>query len=152
MLIPYLHFKCEFKCQYFIISGAANRLINADGSLPYKIIEENMVPTNRGEYVKRMRQNQEPTFTTNANESSSAGSSYNSRQTSIYSNISDLSRSTSINSSNSLTTNSSGSFPNHITNADDDSFVSRIMGSLEVCMINQSKIVHNTRIIFILSA
>ena len=114
------------------ILGAANRLINADGSLPYKIIEENLVPTNRGEYVKRMRQNQEPTFATNANEINSAGSSYNSRQTSIYSNISDLSRSTSINSSNSLTTNPSGSFPNHITNADDDSFVSKIMGSLEV--------------------
>merc|ERR1711981_1230703 len=70
-----------------LLKGAANRLINADGSLPYKIIEENMVPTNRGEYVKRMRQNQERTFTTNANEINSAGSSYNSRQNSIYSNI-----------------------------------------------------------------
>ena len=115
------------------ILGAANRLINADGSLPYKIIEENLVPTNRGEYVKRMRQNQEPTFANNVSDSinGSSGNSYNSsRQNSIYSNISDLSRSTSINSSNSLLT-SSGSLPNH-TNADDDSFVSRIMGTLEV--------------------
>ena len=97
-----------------------------------------MVPTNRGEYVKRMRQNQEPTFTTNANDSSSGASSYNSRQSSMYSNNSDLSRSTSINSSNSLTTNS-GSFPNH-TNIDDDSFVSKIMGSLEVKMIKHFEV------------
>jgi hypothetical protein len=115
-----------------LLKGAANRLINADGSLPYKIIEENLVPTNRGEYVKRMRQNQEPTFANNVSDSinGSSGNSYSSsRQNSIYSNISDLSRSTSINSSNSLLT-SSGSLPNH-TNADDDSFVSRIMGTLE---------------------
>ena len=113
--------------------------MNADGSLPYKIIEENMVPTNRGEYVKRMRQNQEPTFSTNnsaaANDSISnnLGSSYN-RQSSIYSNISDLSRSTSINSSSSLSSNS-GSLPNHMSQAD-DSFVSKIMGSLEVSILN----------------
>ena len=95
-----------------------------------------MVPTNRGEYVKRMRQTQEPTFTTNAaandSISNTFGSSYtNSRQNSIYSNISDLSRSTSINSSSSLTSNSGSSLPNHINSAD-DSFVSKIMGSLEV--------------------
>lgn len=115
-----------------ILKGAANRLINADGSLPYKIIEENMVPTNRGEYVKRMRQNQEPTFTSNANDSSISGSSYNnSRQNSMYSNISDLSRSTSTHSSTSLMATSAGSsHPNH-THGDDDSFVSKIMGSLE---------------------
>ena len=93
-----------------------------------------MVPTNRGEYVKRMRQNQEPTFSTNnsaaANDSISnnLGSSYN-RQSSIYSNISDLSRSTSINSSSSLISNSGSSLQ---MNSADDSFVSKIMGSLEV--------------------
>merc|ERR1719411_1788917 len=108
-----------------LLKGAANRLVNADGSLPYKIIEENMVPTNRGEYVKRMRQNQEPTFSTNnsaaANDSISnnLGSSYN-RQNSIYSNISDLSRSTSINSSSSLSSNSgASSLPNLMSPADD---------------------------------
>ena len=95
-----------------------------------------MVPTNRGEYVKRMRQNQEPTFSTNnlaaANDSiNNLGSSYN-RQSSIYSNISDLSRSTSINSSSSLSSNSgASSLQNHMSPAD-DSFVAKIMGSLEV--------------------
>ena len=119
-----------------VFTGAANRLVNADGSLPYKIIEENMVPTNRGEYVKRMRQNQEPTFSNSSSVTNAAndsisnnlGSSYN-RQSSIYSNISDLSRSTSINSSSSLISNSGSSLQ---MNSADDSFVSKIMGSLEV--------------------
>merc|ERR1711994_977596 len=106
---------------------------NADGSLPYKIIEENMVPTNRGEYVKRMRQNQEPTFSNSSSATNAAndsisnnlGSSCN-RQSSIYSNISDLSRSTSINSSSSLISNSGSSLQ---LNSADDSFVSKIMGT-----------------------
>ena len=95
-----------------------------------------MVPTNRGEYVKRMRQNQEPTFSNSSSATNAAndsisnnlGSSYN-RQSSIYSNISDLSRSTSINSSSSLISNSGSSLQ---MNSADDSFVSKIMGSLEV--------------------
>jgi len=82
-----------------------------------------------------MRQNQEPTFSNSSSATNAAndsisnnlGSSYN-RQSSIYSNISDLSRSTSINSSSSLISNSGSSLQ---MNSADDSFVSKIMGSLE---------------------